>query len=125
MVDVAVPADARPRTNARADSRASSAAASRAAAHVPLVAERVIQRERLTASLEQAIDRPVTLIAAPAGAGKTTLIADWARRHPGAARVAWITLSAEEATVQGFWSALSAALGKAALRGPLPDSPEE
>jgi len=85
----------------------------------------VIQRERLTASLEQAIDRPVTLIAAPAGAGKTTLIADWARRHPGAARVAWITLSAEEATIHGFWSALSAALGKAALRGPQPDSPEE
>jgi LuxR family maltose regulon positive regulatory protein len=85
----------------------------------------VIQRERLTACLEQAIGRPVTLVAAPAGAGKTTLIADWARRHPGAARVAWLTLSPEESTIHGFWNALSAALGKRAMRGPQPDSPEE
>ena len=44
--------------------------------HVPRPAW-LISRPRLTAQLDEGFTRPFTLIAAPAGFGKTTLIADW------------------------------------------------
>jgi LuxR family maltose regulon positive regulatory protein len=79
----------------------------------------------LTASLEAAVERPLTLVAAPAGAGKTLLMADWARQHRSGGRVTWLTLTGEESSVGGFWSALAPALGKAASAGRPPGTPEE
>jgi LuxR family maltose regulon positive regulatory protein len=67
----------------------------------------------------------MTLIAAPAGAGKTMLMADWARQHRAAGRVTWLTLTAEESSAGGFWRALAPALGKATSSGRAPDSPDE
>ena len=39
-----------------------------------------IDRERLFERLDQATTRPLTLVAAPTGFGKTTLLSAWARR---------------------------------------------
>jgi LuxR family transcriptional regulator, maltose regulon positive regulatory protein len=91
---------------------------------IPIVHEQSVDRGRLTASLEEAIARPVTLVAASAGAGKTMLMADWARQHRAVGRVTWLTLGSEEATAEGFWRALAPALGKAASARPAPDTPE-
>lgn len=57
----------------------------------------LVARPRLIDRLDAALDpgRRLTLISAPAGFGKTTLVTDWiehsTRRHP-ATRVAWLSL---------------------------------
>src|SRR5215472_16953102 len=37
----------------------------------------LVRRPHLAAQLQQALERPLTLVAAPAGFGKTTLLASW------------------------------------------------
>ena len=44
---------------------------------VPSTPPQHVHRARLIALLQQALARPLTLIAAPAGFGKTTLLAAW------------------------------------------------
>jgi LuxR family maltose regulon positive regulatory protein len=53
----------------------------------------------------------VTLVRAPAGAGKTWLLADWARRTPGAV---WVSLDVDDSLDRRFWSALLGAVGLSA-----------
>jgi LuxR family maltose regulon positive regulatory protein len=56
----------------------------------PKIPERAIRRWRLTVALEEDTANRITLISAPAGFGKTSLLADWIQeysRHP-----AWLTL---------------------------------
>lgn len=61
----------------------------------PLRPQRV-RRVRLYDRLEQGLAGRLTLVSAPAGAGKTTLIADWLAQRPVVAaapgQVAWLTL---------------------------------
>lgn len=74
----------------------------------PAVRSGAVARSRLDARLEAATVKRVTLLAAPAGYGKTTALAGWARRRPG--RVAWWSLDAADATpdrfVRGVWAAV-------------------
>lgn len=67
-----------------------------------------VARERLLAALDAARGTPLTLVSAPAGWGKTTVLAAWARRHPR--RVAWLALDAADGTPARFWAAAIAAL---------------
>ena len=68
-----------------------------------------VDRERLIGRLERATQQPVTLIAAPAGYGKTTLLAQWlaASQHP---RVAWVSLDSGDNDARRLWRHLSLAL---------------
>lgn len=70
----------------------------------------VLSRERLLASLDEAIEqgRHVGLFAGT-GNGKTTLLAMWARNRP----TAWLTLDAEDADLDTFLGYLIAALERA------------
>jgi LuxR family transcriptional regulator, maltose regulon positive regulatory protein len=66
-----------------------------------------IPRPRLLTRLDDATE-PVVLVAAPCGAGKTVLLAQWARtRLPPAA---WVSLSSHDDSTAGVWSAVLAAL---------------
>lgn len=47
-----------------------------------LAKEHLVVRPVLLAALDRALDRRLTLIAAPAGAGKTTLLRQWEAAHP-------------------------------------------
>src|SRR5687767_15944394 len=58
--------------------------------HRPRVREGTVRRERLLRRLAQTTHVPLTLIVAPAGYGKTTLLAHWLQKDPRA--VAWLTL---------------------------------
>jgi LuxR family maltose regulon positive regulatory protein len=60
-----------------------SAATLRALAgrELPVLRDGLVPRPRLVRRLMQAADTPVALVAAPAGWGKSTLIAQWARRE--------------------------------------------
>jgi LuxR family transcriptional regulator, maltose regulon positive regulatory protein len=48
--------------------------------HVPGPRPGFVPRPRLAALLEEGLARGVVLVCAPAGSGKTALLADWARR---------------------------------------------
>ena len=64
----------------------------------------------MTAKLARAVERPVALIAAPAGAGKTALLSSWAAAHEPAAprRVARARPGGQLAAA--FWTEVMAAL---------------
>lgn len=64
--------------------------------------------ERLQAGL--AAGRPLTLIAAPAGYGKTTLAAEWLHALAGRPRVAWLALDEADDDPARFFACLVAAL---------------
>ncbi len=73
----------------------------------PLRPQRV-QRQRLLARLRADPLPCVTLVAAPAGCGKTTLVADWITLDRRTA--AWLTLDAGDNDPVAFWTAVAAAL---------------
>jgi LuxR family maltose regulon positive regulatory protein len=75
---------------------------------VPQLPLRHVPRPRLLAELDYAADRPLTLLSAGPGAGKTVLLTDWVRR--GGARVAWLTPTAADAEPRRFWRLLESAL---------------
>jgi LuxR family maltose regulon positive regulatory protein len=68
----------------------------------------LVEREPLLSALDGALATPLTLLSAPAGFGKTTLLATWARRHE--AQVAWLSLDELDTSPTRFWVALIAAL---------------
>jgi LuxR family transcriptional regulator, maltose regulon positive regulatory protein len=52
----------------------------------------------------------VTLLSAPAGSGKTSLLRSWSAEPDVAERVAWVTVGRRERDPQRFWLALLDAL---------------
>jgi LuxR family maltose regulon positive regulatory protein len=70
----------------------------------PALSQKLITRPRLT----QRINAPVTLISAPNGFGKTTLINEW--RQTCGMPVAWVTLDSNDNHPQRFWASVVMAL---------------
>ena len=66
-----------------------------------------VRRPRLTARINAGVKGPLTLLSAPAGFGKTQLLAEWAAE--GTHAVAWLTLSAEDNDYVRFFRYLSSA----------------
>jgi len=68
--------------------------------------------------LDSAADRPLTLLSAGPGAGKTVLLTDWVRQ--GSAQVAWLNPTPADAEPRRFWRLLESALrvGHGVARGP-------
>ncbi|WP_442929918.1 LuxR C-terminal-related transcriptional regulator [Micromonospora sp. WMMC241] len=81
-----------------------------------------VLRPRLLDRLERGAVGPVTLLLAPAGWGKTTVLSDWARaERPGPAPV-WVTV-ADGDTTGRLWAYLAAALRTAVAGDPDEGSP--
>jgi LuxR family transcriptional regulator, maltose regulon positive regulatory protein len=94
--------------------------------HVPRPQPGFVPRPRLMQTLSQGLARGRVLICAPAGFGKTSLLADWARS--GGRPVAWLGLDAGDNDPARFWRYVVAALdqaqpGIAERLGPLLGSP--
>lgn len=74
----------------------------------------IIVRARLLDMLRRAADTPLSLIVAPAGYGKTTLLSSWAalvtQRGAGCA---WLSLDGGDNDAARFWAALAAAFERA------------
>jgi LuxR family maltose regulon positive regulatory protein len=93
---------------------------------------KLVARPRLIATLERETGRKLTLISAPAGFGKTTLLGEWLKgREGGDQSVAWVSLDEGDNDPVRFLSYLVAALRRtvgegfgegvlAALRSPEP-----
>lgn len=76
---------------------------------VPELPVRLVSRPRLLSCLDGGADTRVTLVSAPAGYGKTLLLADWVRRRcPN--NTAWVALDSDDNDERRFWSAVLAAL---------------
>jgi LuxR family maltose regulon positive regulatory protein len=78
--------------------------------HVPRPRPGFLARPRLTERLTDGTAHELTLICAPAGFGKTSLLGDWARR--GQRPVAWLSLDAGDSDPARFWRYVAAALDK-------------
>src|SRR5262252_2923877 len=79
--------------------------------HVPRLQQGFVARLRLVEALDEGLSRRLILVCAPAGFGKTALLADWARR--GARPVAWLSLDTADNDPVRFWRHVAAALGGA------------
>ncbi len=100
--------------------------------HVPRPRTHLVPRPHLTERLQRGAERALTLVSAPAGFGKTTLLAQWFAQS--GMPVAWLSLEAEDNDPTRFLSYLIAALqtldaqigttALALLRTPQPPSPE-
>jgi LuxR family transcriptional regulator, maltose regulon positive regulatory protein len=77
----------------------------------PEARPRLVARPRLTEKLERESGRRLTLVSAPAGFGKTTLLNEWLERHAAGERsVAWLSLDEGDNDPARFLSYLVAAL---------------
>jgi LuxR family maltose regulon positive regulatory protein len=82
--------------------------------HMPQQHRNLVARWRLRERLSHQGGRPVTLVSAPAGFGKTTLLAEWLAAAPaGGSSSAWLSLDHRDNDPALFWSYLLAAVQKA------------
>ena len=81
--------------------------------HPPPVREETIPRERLLERLRGGSDRRLTLVACPAGFGKTTLLAAWREAEAARKPVAWLTLDEGDNDPVVLWAHAIEALRRA------------
>ena len=76
--------------------------------YIPPPPPRVVPRVHLIERLNEGLHRKVTIISAPAGFGKTTLLAEWlaATERPAA----WVSLDRSDDDAGLFWAYVIAAL---------------
>ena len=70
-----------------------------------------VPRPRLLERLDDGLVRGLVLVCAPAGFGKTALLADWARRSRRP--IAWLSLDAGDSDPARFWRHVAAGLDRA------------
>jgi LuxR family maltose regulon positive regulatory protein len=70
--------------------------------------EALVARPRLHALLDDAVSAPLTLVVAPAGSGKTSLVRSWAAQT--ALPLAWLSLDEEDHDPERLWRGVLAAL---------------
>jgi ATP/maltotriose-dependent transcriptional regulator MalT len=78
--------------------------------NVPGLRPDLVPRPRLAQRLDEGQGRGLVLACAPAGYGKTVLLAEWIRR--GRHRVAWLSLDAGDNDPARFWRHAVAALDR-------------
>ena len=74
---------------------------------------RLIGRGDLLAALDRAVAKKVTIISAPAGSGKTSLLRAWADRPGQPYRLAVMQVQRDQHDAQQFWLALLSAVRQA------------
>jgi len=78
--------------------------------HSPVVPAQTVVRERLFARLNEGRGRRLSLVASPAGFGKSTLLSAW--RESEERPVAWVTLDERDNDDVVLWSHVIEALGR-------------
>jgi len=76
--------------------------------YVPRVRSKLVPRPRLTELLNGGMGRKLTLVSAPAGFGKTTLLSEW--RQQSKLPAAWFSLDEDDNDPARFWAYFLSAL---------------
>ena len=72
--------------------------------HVPVSRRGVVARTRLNDRLTRVLESRLTLVSAPAGFGKSTLVAEWvAHGRSGRFASAWLALDDRDNDARRFW----------------------
>jgi LuxR family maltose regulon positive regulatory protein len=77
----------------------------------PRPADAWVERPRVVELLDRGLEHPLTLVSAPAGSGKTALLAQWIAGPTAPGRVAWLPLDRDDADPHRFWADAVASLG--------------
>jgi LuxR family transcriptional regulator, maltose regulon positive regulatory protein len=86
--------------------------------HVPRWRRNLVARSRLSERLSRGTESALTLVSAPAGFGKTTLLAEWLAVVAADGRsVAWLSLDQRDNDPALFWTYVVAALNTGAPGG--------
>ena len=80
--------------------------------HPPAVPAQTVARERLFARLREGRGRRLSLVACPAGFGKSTLLAAWREGESARRPVAWVSLDEADDDPVALWSHVIEALGR-------------
>src|SRR5215210_1766546 len=79
--------------------------------YIPQAHPNLVPRLRLSERLKEGLGRKLTLISAPAGFGKTTLLSEWRMMHLDSEYpLAWVSLEEDDNDPMRFLSYLIAAL---------------
>jgi LuxR family maltose regulon positive regulatory protein len=78
--------------------------------HAPRRRRGAIPRPRLSERLDRGREAALTLVSAPAGFGKTTLLTEWLAAAPERRSTAWLSLDARDNDPVLFWTYLLSAL---------------
>jgi LuxR family maltose regulon positive regulatory protein len=75
-----------------------------------------VERARLLELLDRALERPMVLVAAPAGFGKTTMVAQWLASNRGPRATAWVSLDPHDNDPVLLWTHVAQALERVGCR---------
>ena len=85
--------------------------------YVPKWRPGLVSRPRLIERMQQGIERKLTFVSAPAGFGKSTLLAEWVAATPASERPAgWVSLDQSDNDPALFWAYFITALQKVQAR---------
>jgi len=76
--------------------------------YIPPARAEWLRRPRLVGRMDEGLHRTLTLLSAPAGFGKTTLLSDWVRQSSSS--IAWLSLDKDDNAPGRFWTYFIAAL---------------
>lgn len=79
--------------------------------HLPHARADIVHRARLVDLIDRGSEGPLTLITAPAGSGKSTLVSEWRKSEKGKERqFAWLSLDSADSDPVRFFTYFAAAL---------------
>jgi len=87
---------------------------------VPTVPETYVRRPRLFELLNRSESVPLVLVSAPAGSGKTSLVADWVASRNASDRTEWVTFEKGE---EAFWPGVVGGLARLGVAVPCQSFP--
>lgn len=88
-----------------------------------------MRRPRITRLLDEAVQRPVTIVTGPAGTGKTLAVADWTREGSLPGPAVWVSLDRGDGIPSRLWTSIVSAIlvsaGHLSVHGlQIPDQPD-
>jgi LuxR family maltose regulon positive regulatory protein len=78
--------------------------------YIPPAPPELVRRPRLLDKIQTAQDHKLTLVSAPAGFGKTTLLSEWVHENQPPTPTAWLSLEEADDEPRRFWEYFIAAL---------------
>ncbi len=69
----------------------------------PSITDGVVFRNRLFEKLDESLRKKLTIVQAPAGFGKTTLVNSWISARKDRIQAAWLSVDTEDSDIRQFW----------------------